>query len=116
MTAPGNDLLLIVLMLSVFLSGSYAVGRIHQWQKCGIERDEAYQVGYDKASLAIVGMMTGRHPAPGQEPDVTELRTDSHLRRGGRHVRAHRLTAGRQRPHPRQRVGALLPLASQEPR
>lgn len=97
MIAPGNDILLILLTLSVFLSSAYAVGRIHQWQKCGIERDEAYQVGYDKASRAIVGMMNGRHPGPRREVDP-EAEIVPHSRRGGRHVRAHRHAAERH-PH-----------------
>ena len=98
MTVPGNDLLLILLTLSVFLSSAYAVGRIHQWQKCGIERDEAYQVGYEKASRAIVGMMAGRHLGPRREFDTPEADAAPHFRRGGRHVRAHRHAAERH-PH-----------------
>lgn len=105
MTAPGNDLLLILLTVSVFLSSAYAVGRIHQWQKCGIERDEAYQVGYDKASRAILAMMTGRHLTPRREFDRTEADAAPRPRRGGRHVRAHRHAAERH-PHPdRSRAG-----------
>jgi hypothetical protein len=57
MTAPGNDLLIVVLTLSVILSGAYAIGRIHQWQRHGLERDEAYHAGYDKASRSIMGMI-----------------------------------------------------------
>jgi hypothetical protein len=68
MTAPGNDILFLVLTLSVLLSSAYAVGRIHQWHKYGLQRDEAYRIGYDKASRTIIGMMIDRHPlspAPG---------------------------------------------------
>jgi hypothetical protein len=57
MTAPGNDLLIVILTLSVILSGAYAIGRIHQWHRHGQERDEAYHAGYDKASRSIIGMM-----------------------------------------------------------
>jgi hypothetical protein len=99
MTAPGNDLILILFLLGVFLSGAYAVGRIHQWQKCGLERDEAYQLGYDKAFRAIVGMMTGKHPRARREPEVEAA---PHVHRSGRHVRTHRLAAERCL-HPEQR-------------
>jgi hypothetical protein len=87
MAAPGNDLILILLTLSVFLSSAYAIGRIHQWERCGLERDEAYQLGYDKASRAIIGMMTGRHLGSRREHQVTELEATPHLHRRGRHVR-----------------------------
>jgi hypothetical protein len=93
MTVPGNDLLLVLLTLSVFLSSAYAVGRIHQWERCSLERDEAYQVGYDKASRAIVGMMTARHLGSRREPRTAELDAAPHFPRRGRHIRTHRLAA-----------------------
>jgi hypothetical protein len=69
MTAPGNGLLFLVLTLCVVVSSGYAVGRIHQWHRHGLERDEAYRIGYDKASHSIVGMVTGQQFA-GFEPDI----------------------------------------------
>ncbi|MEV6350489.1 hypothetical protein [Actinoplanes sp. NPDC051851] len=63
MTAPGNNILYFALTLSVFVSSGYAVGRIHQWHRHGLERDEAYRTGYDKASRSIIGMMHGQGPA-----------------------------------------------------
>jgi hypothetical protein len=65
MTAPGNDFLFLVLTLSILLSSAYAVGRIHQWHKHGVERDEAYRLGYDKASLSILNAMSRQCPAGG---------------------------------------------------
>jgi len=63
MTAPGNDPLFLALTLSLLMSSAYALGRIHQWHRHGLERDEAYRRGYDKASLSILSMMTGQAPA-----------------------------------------------------
>lgn len=94
MTAPGNEFLFLVLTLSVLLSSAYAVGRIHQWHKYGLERDEAYRIGYDKASRTIIAMMTGRHPfGPAKG---TRLR-------GGRHARGHRFSVNQRQPYPFQR-------------
>ena len=58
MTAPGNDPLFLALALSLLMSSAYALGRIHQWHRHGLERDDAYRRGYDKASLSILSMMT----------------------------------------------------------
>jgi hypothetical protein len=63
MTAPGNDPLFLALTLSLLMSSAYALGRIHQWHRHGLERDEAYRRGYDKASLSILSMMTRHAPA-----------------------------------------------------
>jgi hypothetical protein len=60
MTAPGNNPLFLALTLSFLMSGAYALGRIHQWRKHGLERDEAYRRGYDRASLSILSIMTRR--------------------------------------------------------
>lgn len=80
MTSPGNNLLVLVLTLSVFLSSAYAIGRIHQWKKYGRERDEAYRIGYEKASRAIISVMADRRPTadrlpiPAAEPGVPRPR------------------------------------------
>lgn len=104
MTAPGNDLLFLVLTLSVLLSSAYAVGRIHQWHKYGIERDEAYRTGYDKASRTIIGMMTGRqHPSPTQGATAGRLTARRRAHHGGRHARGHRLSVDQRPPYSLQR-------------
>lgn len=98
MTAPGNDVLILALTLSVLMSGAYAVGRIHQWHKYGRERDEAYRIGYEKASRTIIAMMTGRHvltPAQGAGRP--------RARQGGRHARGHRFSVERWQPYPLRR-------------
>jgi hypothetical protein len=62
MTAPGNDPLFFALALSLFMSSAYALGRIHQWHKHGLERDDAYRRGYDLASLSILTTLTRQRP------------------------------------------------------
>jgi len=60
--APENSFIIIVLTLSIITSSAYGVGRIHQWYKHGIQRDEAYRTGYDKASYSIMDMMRFQRP------------------------------------------------------
>ncbi|MDY7088756.1 MAG: hypothetical protein SYR96_27080 [Actinomycetota bacterium] len=61
MIAPGNESVVLTLALGFLLSSAYAFGRIHQWHKRGLERDQAYRTGYDSASQSIITMMTRRH-------------------------------------------------------
>lgn len=67
MTAPGNATVLIVLLAVLVACTGYAAGRLHQWHRSGLDRDEAYRDGYDTAarstfSLAarIVGLRRDR--------------------------------------------------------
>ena len=53
MTAPGNDLIEILLAMAFFIASAYAAGRIHQWYKYCLERDCAYREGYDAASQSM---------------------------------------------------------------
>jgi hypothetical protein len=73
MTAPGNEVIVLLLTLGVFLSSAYAIGRIHQWKKCGRERDEAYRNGYEKASRAIIGVLADRRPDPVAKPRTRQV-------------------------------------------
>jgi hypothetical protein len=77
MTAPGNDPLFLALTLSLLMSSAYALGRIHQWHKHGLERDEAYRRGYNKASVSILSMMTRQSPAAAGGPSVDRPRAHS---------------------------------------
>jgi hypothetical protein len=67
MTAPGNNVLQILLALAFVIASGYAAGRIHQWYKHGLERDHAYREGYDQASRQMFDMAirsrSGRAPA-----------------------------------------------------
>jgi hypothetical protein len=53
MTAPGNGILLTVLIVVFGLSTGYAAGRIHQWYRTSLDRDEAYRDGYDTATQSL---------------------------------------------------------------
>ncbi|MCU7722225.1 hypothetical protein ODJ79_00700 [Actinoplanes sp. KI2] len=97
MTAPGNNLFFLALTFSIFISGAYALGRIHQWHKNGLDRDEEYRRGYDKASLSILDMMARQSRAgAGQGATVTPLAGRTRARLHGRHARS----ADRPRPYP----------------
>jgi hypothetical protein len=109
MTAPGNGYLLTVLMIVFTACSAYAAGRIHQWYRTSMDRDEAYRDGYDTAtqslfSVAARAVRPGRTDnraargtatvtsilaAPGAVPeaepaDAVEAVADSH--QGGRHT------------------------------
>lgn len=103
MTAPGNDHLYLLLTLALVLSSCYAVGRIHQWHRHGLERDEAYHAGFDRASRSIIGMLTDRDDRSGAGSGST---TPPHAWRGEGAERAHH--AGNQRalyPAPHRKTG-----------
>jgi hypothetical protein len=68
MIAPGNEIVMLTLALGFLLSSAYAFGRIHQWHKRGLERDEAYRTGYDNASRSIITMMRDRNSAGPAQP------------------------------------------------
>jgi hypothetical protein len=53
MTAPGNGILLTALIVVLAASTGYAAGRIHQWYRTSLERDEAYRDGYDTATQSL---------------------------------------------------------------
>lgn len=63
MTAPGNSIVQVILALAFVIASGYAAGRIHQWYKQGIERDEAYRNGYDRASRAMFDLATRKRGA-----------------------------------------------------
>jgi hypothetical protein len=56
MTVPGNDPLLITLLASVTACSGYVAGRVHQWYRTGLERDDAYRDGYDTATRSVFSM------------------------------------------------------------
>jgi len=67
MIAPGDRFIILILTLGFVVSSAYAMGRIHQWYKHGVERDEAYRSGFDKASHAMMELIR-RDPPPHQAP------------------------------------------------
>ncbi|MEU4217508.1 hypothetical protein [Actinoplanes sp. NPDC026623] len=56
MTAPADDALLITLIAVFAASTGYAAGRLHQWYRTGMDRDEAYRDGYDTATRSVFSM------------------------------------------------------------
>ncbi|BCJ55162.1 hypothetical protein Asp14428_66370 [Actinoplanes sp. NBRC 14428] len=56
MTAPGHDALLITLLAAFTACTGYAAGRLHQWYRTGLDRDEAYRDGYDTATRSVFSM------------------------------------------------------------
>lgn len=71
MTGPSTSVLTLLIMLAIVVSSAYATGRIHQWYRHGLARDEAYRGGYDKASLSLLASMLAQQAAtlhPAQPP------------------------------------------------
>jgi hypothetical protein len=98
MTAPGNGPLFLALTLSILMSSAYAIGRIHQWHRHGLARDEAYRRGYDRASMSILTMMNRQKTvAVSSGATVTPITARS----AGRQSRARGLAAVRPRNHVR---------------
>jgi hypothetical protein len=56
MTAPGNSIVLILLLAAFLACTGYAGGRLHQWYRMGQDRDEAYRDGYDTATRSVFSM------------------------------------------------------------
>ncbi len=47
----------LLTLLAVFIAAAgYAVGRLHQWYRTGLERDDAYREGYDTAARSTFSM------------------------------------------------------------
>ncbi|WP_250009574.1 hypothetical protein [Actinoplanes sp. M2I2] len=78
MTAPGNETIIFIIALGILLSGAYAFGRIHQWHKRGVERDQAYRTGYDKASRSIMAMIIGQPSSSSAKAVATGVRHGGH--------------------------------------
>ncbi|MFI7603224.1 hypothetical protein [Actinoplanes sp. NPDC049681] len=53
---PGNSIIQALFALAFVIASGYAAGRIHQWYKQGLDRDEAYRNGYDQASNSMFDM------------------------------------------------------------
>ena len=103
MTAPGNNLLQVTLALAFVIASGYASGRIHQWYKHGLERDQAYREGYNQASRSMFDMAVRsrsgkplsaasppapRTPSPAAGPSQWRLFAGSLGREGKRRRRA----------------------------
>ncbi|GAA4590880.1 hypothetical protein BJY16_000087 [Actinoplanes octamycinicus] len=63
MTAPGNTVILLVLLSAFAGCVGYAVGRWHERRASGDEREEAYRDGYDQAArraFSLAARVAGR--------------------------------------------------------
>ena len=56
MTVPGNDTLLITALAAFAACLGYAAGRLHQWYRTVLDRDEAYRDGYDTATRSVFSL------------------------------------------------------------
>ena len=63
MTVPGNSIIQALFALAFVIASGYAAGRIHQWYKQGLDRDEAYRNGYDQASNSMFDMAIRKRSA-----------------------------------------------------
>ena len=111
MIAPGNDFIQILLALAFVIASGYAAGRIHQWYKHGLERDDAFRNGYNEASRSMFDMaMNTRRVSPAAEvPGGTGRHgviNDRQHRSIG--LSRRRITAAiEHRPAPRRQTAAL---------
>jgi hypothetical protein len=69
MIAPGNALIQALFAIAFVIASGYALGRIHQWYRDGVARDEAYRSGYDRASDGMLTMAMHKRAA-GAVPGV----------------------------------------------
>ena len=67
MIAPGNTAVEIVLAMAFVIASGYAAGRIHQWYKFCLERDEAFRAGYNEASRSMFDMAMDNRRAKAPE-------------------------------------------------
>jgi hypothetical protein len=102
MTAPGNDILLSVLLIAFTASTGYAAGRIHQWYRTALERDQAYRDGYDTATRSLFGLAarfvrprrSERGEVRGTATVTSILAAPSGAHTGGRHTAPESLVEG----------------------
>jgi hypothetical protein len=75
MTATG-DVLLIALLAAFTACAGYVAGRLHQWYLVGVDRDEAYQDGFDTGTRSVFStaarMIAARRPVRGSAPVVPQ--------------------------------------------
>jgi hypothetical protein len=62
----GMDPMLTTLLIVFVASVGYAGGRLHQWYRTGLDRDEAYREGYDTATRSTLSL-AARVIAPRRE-------------------------------------------------
>lgn len=83
MTAPGNNILELVLALAFVIASGYASGRLHQWYRHGRHRDNAYREGYNQASRSMFDLAVRARPV--DRSNAATTRRLSGVPRAGRH-------------------------------
>jgi hypothetical protein len=87
MNAPGNGILLTLLMIVFTVSTGYASGRVHQWYRASMERDQAYREGYDTATRSLFSVAARlMRPRRGEKGVVRGTATVSPIRAAPRAV------------------------------
>jgi hypothetical protein len=71
MIAPGNSMIQALFALAFVIATGYASGRIHQWYRHGVERDQAYRNGYNLASNSMFDLALRKTPPPSPPPVVS---------------------------------------------
>ncbi|WP_328460799.1 hypothetical protein OHA21_30785 [Actinoplanes sp. NBC_00393] len=56
MTAPGDIVILLLLLASLLACTGYAIGRVHQRHQSGPDREQAFRHGYDSATRNVFSM------------------------------------------------------------
>src|SRR4051794_27343810 len=64
MTAPGDSVLIFILVAVFFACSGYAAGRLHQRHQSERDTEEAYKAGYEKAQNRGVFSLAARAMSP----------------------------------------------------
>ncbi|WP_305782505.1 hypothetical protein [Symbioplanes lichenis] len=85
MTAPGDDALLMTLLAAFLATSGYVAGRLHQWHRTAVDRDEAYRDGYDEATRSTFSL-AARLIGPRRPASAAAVAAVPPGRRGRHHV------------------------------
>ncbi|MBL7254043.1 hypothetical protein [Paractinoplanes lichenicola] len=77
MTAPGDSVLIFILLALFVACCGYAAGRVHQRRQLKQDRDEAYRDGYETASNRVFSLAV-RTTVPKRSPDADPGRAVRH--------------------------------------
>jgi hypothetical protein len=57
-TSPDSQIFTIIFGITLLASIMYASGRVHQWYRQGLDRDDAFRDGYDRATRSLFALAT----------------------------------------------------------
>ncbi|WP_143162923.1 hypothetical protein, partial [Couchioplanes caeruleus] len=78
---PGNSIIQALFALAFVVASRYATGRIHQWYKQGLDREEDYRTGYDQASNSMFDLAIRRRQHTPGGCDLDRQHVVGHARR-----------------------------------